>query len=1101
MPEKANMTLESAGFFRTPRPQAALEDKRHDAATAALAARAPARMPIAASKPEVAANGALVLRKVRVPAQRGAPAPPGPRRVPRVEPYRSATTVSVQKRAPAPAPVPAAAPSPRCSGPEPAHASGAECFALDQSGFFTGRGAPPPGTFEQEQTAGPRPPQRAGTGVPAAHAFDLSGRPPRDDGSALGAGRGLRDGAAGVAHACDADRADSAHCGADCADSAHFGADCADSVHCGEDCADAAHFGEDCADAAHSAEDDVDFAEDGADEFDSAEDGTTDCAGVAAGGGRGGGADRGAGMRQEHKPLQLQQSKRNGDFKGSAYPAGAYLVTPPVQSVGVEGASCAGPTFDVPLAAAAAVRALTDPLWMRPQRSASAPKSKPIVYPLFSEGASLCSPADTKAPASLATSALKSAPVTSAPATSALKSAPALPQYARLPRAYGLACFPGTSPPGWHETLAGRLETRENLRRFNGTLLPYQPAAVEHVVRALRESPVHGGLLEAACGAGKTTMALFVASVLAVPVMVLVHTGKLLEQWVLRAKQYLPNARLGTLQGKQRPGPDCDICIGMLQTVMNLDCTLPVQRYGLLVVDECHHICASSFSRAVTKFDAPYRLGLTATVQRGDGTVHAIEWIIGPRLYSIECTSVRVGVLTVAYDDPEFEHVTRKWDKTAMDWVATLTRLTSDAWRTRRIAELLYELAVKEGRRVVAISSRKRLLEDLHALLPGSGLIAGKIRTGKDEPILLASQGLVAEGIDDPRLDTLVLLTPVSVTKEDQRLLTQAVGRVQERGGVPKARPSLVVDFYDKYQMFSGMFRARRKWYADHGFTFRRPRTVGRPVIRPPALLELSLGSSSGASASAQTSASSSADTSASCSAETVAIAQTSVSFSASFSASSGASSGSGRSTCTGSHGGSGTCAPVAGARGARATFAAPGYAPAEATASPDAALPGDADTGSTPPSASSTLSHPLNVLRPLPAFVADAAALRALLENVVYAPFPPLPGYVPPAPPKDRTSRPSRKRRAGVPLAPGAPAAASVTQVAHAAARAKKRASKHLRGANRACTPPADSDARAPPPTPQGNVPAATLPAGGGRGGRGPALPAPVPAAGSAPT
>ena len=619
------------------------------------------------------------------------------------------------------------------------------------------------------------------------------------------------------------------------------------------------------------------------------------------------------------------QAKPSSNFKGTAYPPGSYMVPPPVQSTPATYALCVGPTFDVPVASA--TPALTDPLWMQPERSASAPKSTPVIYPLFSEGRALS---------------------TALPGAHALTEGTG--KYVRLPRAYGLACFPGTSD-AWHAALLSRLETRETLRFFRGLLFPYQSAAVDHVLRALRESAVHGGLLEAACGAGKTTMALYIASVLGVPVMVLVHTGKLLEQWLLRVAQYLPNARVGTLQGKTRPSADCDVCIGMLQTVMNLETT--VKGYGLLVVDECHHISASSFSKAVAKFSAPYRLGLTATAQRGDGTVHAIEWLIGQRLYRIACTSVRVGVLAVAYDNPAFEHAVRKWDKTKMDWVSTLTRIVSDAWRTRRIAELLYELVVIEGRRVVAISSRVSLLEDLHALLPGSGLIAGKNKSGKDEPLLLASQSLVAEGVDDQRLDTLVLLTPVKVAKDDERLITQAVGRVQERGGVTKARPSLVVDFYDKYQMFHGMFRARRKWYADNGFTFRRPRTVGPPLVRQAVLGTIPARDATNVGLGPRALVGEQADV------------------------------------------------PADNGIQADSTVSVPVADQAVRIAEPTA-LCGAPDTR----------DEPAYTVSPLPPTVPDVKTLYDLRDNVLRAPFPPLPGYVPKMEP---VSKPRGKKAQGI--------------------------------------------------------------------------------------
>ena len=56
-------------------------------------------------------------------------------------------------------------------------------------------------------------------------------------------------------------------------------------------------------------------------------------------------------------------------------------------------------------------------------------------------------------------------------------------------------------------------------------------------------------------------------------------------------------------------------------------------RFGLLVFDECHHLPGASYALAARLSLAPFRLGLTATPERGDGREDALEALIGPVVY------------------------------------------------------------------------------------------------------------------------------------------------------------------------------------------------------------------------------------------------------------------------------------------------------------------------------------------------------------------------------------------------------------------------------------------------------------------------------------
>ncbi len=57
------------------------------------------------------------------------------------------------------------------------------------------------------------------------------------------------------------------------------------------------------------------------------------------------------------------------------------------------------------------------------------------------------------------------------------------------------------------------------------------------------------------------------------------------------------------------------------------------QRFGLIVFDECHHLPGDTYKMAAELCLAPYRLGLTATLERPDGREAELEHLIGPTLY------------------------------------------------------------------------------------------------------------------------------------------------------------------------------------------------------------------------------------------------------------------------------------------------------------------------------------------------------------------------------------------------------------------------------------------------------------------------------------
>ena len=172
---------------------------------------------------------------------------------------------------------------------------------------------------------------------------------------------------------------------------------------------------------------------------------------------------------------------------------------------------------------------------------------------------------------------------------------------------------------------------------FNGNLFPNQIEIVEAYFKSIDKTLGGGGLLDVPCGFGKTAMALYIISKLSVKTLVIVHKGFLVNQWIERIKEFLPQARIGRVQGQILDIENKDIVIGMLQSLSTKSYPHEmISTFGLTIVDECHHLAAEVFSRALPKISTRYMLGLSATPNRKDGLSKVFEWYLGDMVYCIK---------------------------------------------------------------------------------------------------------------------------------------------------------------------------------------------------------------------------------------------------------------------------------------------------------------------------------------------------------------------------------------------------------------------------------------------------------------------------------
>jgi superfamily II DNA or RNA helicase len=173
----------------------------------------------------------------------------------------------------------------------------------------------------------------------------------------------------------------------------------------------------------------------------------------------------------------------------------------------------------------------------------------------------------------------------------------------------------------------------DHRRAENGSVVPTGRNVQREAMDAL--ALARGGILQIACGVGKTVIALAHGARRGVPVLIIVDTTQLMQQWMEEIALHLEvPGGVGRIQADvfdwQHP-----IVLTTYQTIGARAATLPeeVRRwFGTIFWDEAHHVNAPTFSRSAALFDGQ-RLGLTATPHREDGSDVIHSFHIGPVIY------------------------------------------------------------------------------------------------------------------------------------------------------------------------------------------------------------------------------------------------------------------------------------------------------------------------------------------------------------------------------------------------------------------------------------------------------------------------------------
>nr|MDQ3642549.1 DEAD/DEAH box helicase [Actinomycetota bacterium] len=321
--------------------------------------------------------------------------------------------------------------------------------------------------------------------------------------------------------------------------------------------------------------------------------------------------------------------------------------------------------------------------------------------------------------------------------------------------------------------------------RFTGELRPEQAKAVDATVAHDR------GVIVAPPGSGKTVMACAVMAHHDVATLVLVDRRELVEQWRSRLVEHLGMGpgHLGVVGGG-KDTPTGVVDVAMIQSVARRESPADLfSRYGLVVVDECHHVPAVSFEACVRTADCRRWLGLTATPYRRDGLEAIIAFQCGPTRHEI---TVKQAAGTSLVRRDLVVHETRAEAPADNAPIQTVfSALVDDQRRTDQICADVHD-AVVAGRiclvltqrtdHIDAIVARLAVLGDRALVLRGG--LGKKARAAVAEAIanrsdgggvvLVATGSYLGEGFDWPELDTLFLAFPIAFKGR----VVQYVGRL-----------------------------------------------------------------------------------------------------------------------------------------------------------------------------------------------------------------------------------------------------------------------------------------------------------------------------------
>jgi superfamily II DNA or RNA helicase len=342
-------------------------------------------------------------------------------------------------------------------------------------------------------------------------------------------------------------------------------------------------------------------------------------------------------------------------------------------------------------------------------------------------------------------------------------------------------------------------------------LRPYQKRAVEEALSSEQ------GIVVSPTGSGKSLMGLELIRQRKQRSLIIVHRSDLATQWIKVIEERL-GVKAGLI-GEGRFEIGDLITVAMIQTLSSREEETKKlsETFGLILVDEVHHVPSETFSEVISWMSAKYLYGLSATLNRRDGLEKIIYRCIGPVIAVVERDEVESRGNTVPLS--VFAKNTGFDPGPLNSWNEYLEAITNSEERNK----LIIDIAIKERAPVLILCDRIEHAERLSALLDKLGvkhvLAHGQLGASdredameelKTAQITIGTTGLLGEGLDVSSWEILIMASPIS----SEIKLMQALGRI--------VRPAngkltgVVYDLKDECGFAGNSFKNRFSIYKKH---------------------------------------------------------------------------------------------------------------------------------------------------------------------------------------------------------------------------------------------------------------------------------------------
>jgi len=356
---------------------------------------------------------------------------------------------------------------------------------------------------------------------------------------------------------------------------------------------------------------------------------------------------------------------------------------------------------------------------------------------------------------------------------------------------------------------------------FNGTIRDIQKKPIENFIEAAKNPAKLGGIISVPCGFGKTIMSIYISCYFKKKTLFISHKDFLNEQFITSIKDFVPNARIGKIKQNKIDIENKDIVIATLQSLALRDYNSDIFKdFGLVIIDECHHIASEVFSRAFRKMNIKLTLGLSATLNRKDGLRKVFEWYLGKSVYihKNDKSTNEMIVQVHKYFSPAFEYSNIKTLYNGQpNIVSCINNICNYKPRTLFIYELLSEIIKNEpDRKILILSERKNQLKDLEDLIKNNniasygyyigGMKMNDLDISATKQIILATYQMSSEGLNIPTLNTVILASPISD-------IQQSIGRILREKKEDRKYTPLCIDIFDELSVFKFKGFKRLKYY------------------------------------------------------------------------------------------------------------------------------------------------------------------------------------------------------------------------------------------------------------------------------------------------